>query len=336
MRRLACLSLVSTFLCACGGGGEGPRQVVVYTSHDQSLSEPILQQFEVRTGIQVLPVYDTEATKTTGLVNRIIAEAGRPRCDVFWNNEIVQTLRLVERGLTEPYVSLAANRIPPGFRDLKGHWTGFAARARVIVVNTDLVDPIPQFEAYDSIFEPGWAADAGLALPLFGTTASHFALIYTHIGAGTAETWLRTLVERGVHVLDSNGQVCDAVARGALKVGWTDTDDVAVALAEGQPVAQVFPTAPVVLIPNTVAMIAGAPHPEEARVLIDFLLSPENERRLAEGAGKQIPLSHHAEAPEGQLAIRGFENLWVINWPTVAANFDAAMALVNRILVEGE
>ena len=50
----------------------------------------------------MLAKYDDESTKTVGLTNVIIQEAGRPRCDVFWNNEILNTLRLEEKGLLEP------------------------------------------------------------------------------------------------------------------------------------------------------------------------------------------------------------------------------------------
>jgi len=63
--------------------------VVVYTSVDQVYSEPVIRAFEKRTGILVLPVYDVEASKTTGLVNRLIAERGRPQADVFWKSYTV-------------------------------------------------------------------------------------------------------------------------------------------------------------------------------------------------------------------------------------------------------
>ena len=63
----------------------GDREVVIYTSVDQVFSEPILNGFEKAKGIKVKAVYDVEASKTAGLVNRLIAEKDRPKCDVFWN-----------------------------------------------------------------------------------------------------------------------------------------------------------------------------------------------------------------------------------------------------------
>jgi hypothetical protein len=81
------------------------RSVVIYTSADQIYSEPILKEFEVQTGIKVLAVYDVEATKTTGLMNRLIAEKNRPLADVFWNSEFTQTILLKEEGVLAPYTS---------------------------------------------------------------------------------------------------------------------------------------------------------------------------------------------------------------------------------------
>ena len=68
--------------------------VVVYTALDEQFSRPIFEQFTAETGIRVLAKYDTESTKSVGLTQALLAERARPRCDVFWNNEIVNTLRL--------------------------------------------------------------------------------------------------------------------------------------------------------------------------------------------------------------------------------------------------
>ena len=68
--------------------------VVVYTSVDQIFSEPVLRQFETETGIEVRAVYDTEETKSTGVLNRLIAEKDNPQCDVFWSGDPVRTIVL--------------------------------------------------------------------------------------------------------------------------------------------------------------------------------------------------------------------------------------------------
>ena len=111
-------------------------EVVVYTSLDQVFSQPVLEDFERETGIAVRAVYDVEAAKTTGLVNRLIAETSRPQADVFWNSEVGRTLVLKAKGVLAPYPSPAAEGIPASFKDPEHNWTGFAARARVFIYNT--------------------------------------------------------------------------------------------------------------------------------------------------------------------------------------------------------
>ncbi len=98
------------------------REVVVYTSVDQVVSEPVLREFEKRTGVTVRAVFDTEETKSTGVLNRLVAEGAHPQADVFWSGDPVRPFVLIKRGLVEPYLSPNANGIPPAFRAADGSW----------------------------------------------------------------------------------------------------------------------------------------------------------------------------------------------------------------------
>src|SRR2546423_531538 len=125
-------------LCGHWGasGGRAADTVVVYTALDREFSRPILDAYAGRTGTRVLSKFDVESTKTVGLTNLLIAESVRPRCDLFWNNEILNTLRLKERGLLAPFRPARAGDLPETFRARDGTWYGFAARARILIVNT--------------------------------------------------------------------------------------------------------------------------------------------------------------------------------------------------------
>jgi len=79
------------------------RTVVVYVSEDQVFSEPILKDFERETGITVKPVFDTEESKSTGVMNRLIAEKDNPQADVYWANEPVRADALKQRGVSSAY-----------------------------------------------------------------------------------------------------------------------------------------------------------------------------------------------------------------------------------------
>ena len=307
------LVLLAVLVAACNPKPK-TRRVVVYTSVDQIYAEPVLKEFQARTGIQVLPVFDVEASKTTGLVNRLIAEKARPQADVFWNNEFAQTLILKERGVIAPYRSPSAADIPAQYLDPEGYWAGLGGRARVILVNTELVPPGSYPQSIFDLLKPDWPGrQIGMAYPLFGTTATQAAALYAVLGPEQARAFYQDLRDRGVRVVDGNSVVRDLVAAGQLSLGLTDTDDAYGAVKKGDPVKVIYPDQEgmgTLVIPGTVALVAGAPHPEEAKALIDYLLSREVEQKLVASGFSQIPL-RPVEADPGFQVTAGVKGMQV-------------------------
>jgi iron(III) transport system substrate-binding protein len=284
---------------APGGSATQPaRTVTIYVSTDRVFSEPVLREYERRVGVKVNPIYDTEETKSTGLANRLLAEKNRPQADVFWSNEPVRTLVLKSRGVLAPYLSANADGIPAALIDPEHYWTGFSARIRVIAYNTTLVKAELAPRSVFDLADPRWKGQVAMADPRFGSTSFHVAALYALAGDEKLDDFFRRLKENRVRIVDGNSAVRDLVARGDVKVGLTDTDDVNVAMEGGQPVAMVLPDRDglgVPVMPNMVSLIANAPHAAEGRALIDYLLSADVERQLAQSDAVQIPL--HAGVP---------------------------------------
>ena len=300
--RLAGILLACVAIGASGGcWSAAPSEVVVYTALDREFSEPIFQDFEEVSGVDVQPKFDVESTKTVGLANAIMQEQNRPRCDVFWNNEILHTLRLEKLGLLQPYKLPQAENFPANYRSPDGLWYGFAARARVLIVNKEKLAEIgDRPTSIHDLTDPNWKDQCGLALPLFGTTATHAAVLFAHWGEEEAKEFFEQ-VKENAQILAGNKQVALAVSSGQLAWGWTDTDDAIVEIEKGLPVEIVYPDQGegemgTLFIPNTLCVIKGAPNPEAAGRLLDYLLTPEVERRLAQGASAQFPL--HADVEE--------------------------------------
>lgn len=299
MNLLAALPLIILLIIGCAK--ESKTEVVIYTSLDQIFSEPVLKAFEKKTGIKVKAVYDIEAAKTTGLVNRLIAEKDNPQADVFWNSEVGRTLILKNKGILQPYYSPSAKNIPAQFKDPQGYWTGFAARARVIIVNTDLVKPEQMPDSIFDLIREDWKGEVAIANPLFGTTSTHSAALFVKLGEEKARQYFIDLKANNVAIVDGNSVVRDLVAAGELKMGLTDTDDANLALLEGKPVKIIYPdqdTMGTLVIPNTVALIKDAPHPKEARELIDYLLSEAVEEQLAHSGSMQMPVRVSVNTPD--------------------------------------
>lgn len=271
--------------------------LVVYCAHDAEYSEPLLKEFERRTGIPVLIKFDTEATKSLGLINLLIREKSQPRCDVFWNNELLGMLDLQEKGLLEPYRGSGFARIPDLYKDPEGHWTGFAARLRVHIVNTSKM-PAEQ-AAIDENWKGGSLSDVAIAKPLYGTTLVQYSILADLWGLEKLKAWHRETRQRGLQEVNGNATVKNLVAQGACRTGLTDTDDFFVAKDAGAPVEmlpiRVGDKQQTICIPNCVALIHGGPHAEQAQKLIDFLLSEETEIKLSESTARQVPVGKVAE-----------------------------------------
>ena len=255
MRAALLCSLVLLLLC-CSCGEPDNREVILYTSQDQQFVEPILAEFTKQTGIKVRTVFDSEAVKTVGLANRLLAEAGHPQCDVWWSNESLRTRQLLRRRALET-----------------NSFAEFGFRSRRIVINTNRLALAAAPRSFLELTNAVWRGKVALAYPMFGTTSAQFIALRQHWGVTNWEQWCRALAANKPFLVDGNSVVVKLVGRGEAVVGLTDSDDVAAAQQEGWPVAALPLSAESVLIPNSIALVRGAPHAEAGRRLCEYLRS---------------------------------------------------------------
>jgi iron(III) transport system substrate-binding protein len=330
----ACVLGLLLAACGCAGAGRGSREVTAYVSADRPFSEPVMKEYERRAGVRVNVVYDTEETKSTGLANRLLAEKARPQADVFWSNEPVRMLVLKSRSVLAPYRSPAAEGIAVTFKDPEGYWTGFSARMRVIVYNTSKVKPEDAPQSVFDLADPRWRGQVAIADPRFGSTSFHVAALYAELGDARMDEFFGKLKANDVKVVDGNSVVRDMVARGESSVGLTDTDDVNVALEAKQPVAMILPDRDgigVPVMPNMVSLVANSPHPDEAKKLVDYLLSADVERALAASEAVQIPLHAGVAGPKNLPAIGTFKPM-TLDYAKAASRVEDVTARLQRIL----
>lgn len=258
---------------------KNPNTVVIYIAQDAEFAGPILQEFEKETGIRTRVLFDSEAVKTVGLANRLLAEKNHPQCDVFWGNEEFRTRQLAAQNV---------------FRETNG-WAAFGVRSRRLVVNTNVVrgpwsvtsltnhaprttPPLPA--SLLELTNAAWRGKVALAYPMFGTTSTHFHALRQLWGDAVWQNWCRALAANKPFLVDGNSAIVKFIARGDAWIGLTDSDDIAAEQREGAPVIALPLTAESLLIPNTVAVVRGAPHSETAQRLFDYLQSRAVVQRL--------------------------------------------------------
>lgn len=310
---------------ACGN--EERPEVVVYSSVDEVFSRPIAEAFEKKFGIRVLFVPDTEETKSTGLVNRLLIEKESPHCDVFWSGDPMRAEILKSKGVTAVYRSKAAAGLPMQYSDPDGHWTGFSTRARVLIYNQALVKNTELPTSFRDLVAPRFKGKCCIANPMFGTTSMHFAALFETLGETDADAFLKALEKADCKILTSNGDVKRRVAAGEYAIGFTDTDDAYVAMSEKKPIGVVWADqAPseigTLLVPNAACLIADGPNAENGRKFIDYLVSAEVEAALAKSDAAQIPLRSDIPGPSVFPAI-GTVKAMPINYAKLAQRTEA-------------
>ncbi len=328
---LACVGVVVLAVAGIGGaaglGGCSQRDdeqtVVLYSSVDGYLLREIVAKINERTGLRVEVVGDTELTKTTGLVERVLSERGRPRADVWWSSEAFGTIRLAREGVLTPIgVEPDAGAIwPAQLRGQDDLWIGFAQRARVIAYASDRVDASDAPTSLAELTGERWRGRVGIARPQFGTTRGHMAALVELWGEDVFEDWLAAMKANGVRVLDGNATVVREIARGTIDVGLTDTDDVFAAQREGLHVGLVYErldeprdgeawSPGAMVMPNTVALVANGPNPHNAAKLIEAILSEQTERAMMESDSRNFPVRETllqgsaVPTPEGVMEIQ--------------------------------
>lgn len=353
-------SLAAGLLASMGSCGrrDAADRVVLYSSVDDYLLRDLLPRYEAATGVRVDLVGDTEATKSAGLAERVIAEQSRPRADVWWSSEPFFTIRLARAGLLEPGAARAAlgedvaAEWPAGLMSADGSWVGLASRARVIVYRPSRVPEADVPRRLADLADPRWNGRVAIARPEFGTTRGHLAALIESDGAEAVEAWLRAMVAGGLRVYSGNATVVRAVAQGEVDLGLTDTDDVWAGQRNGWDVAAVFEVrdpprlhsglqpgpppghTPIshgpLILPNTAGLIRAGPNPERGRHLLAWILGGEAERMLAASESRNYPV--HPGITDVAIDPPLPADAWRPDLERVADHLDEAATLAASVL----
>ena len=300
--------------------------VIAYCAQDQTYAEEIFRDFQKQTGIKVRAVFDSEAVKTVGLANRLLAERNHPQCDVFWGNEEMRARQLAAQDVFRAEHGLAF----------------FGWRSRCLVYNTNKLSASPRRPGTAGSFpyslleltNETWRGKVALAFPQFGTTAAHFNALRQHWGDTAWENWCTALAANKPLLVDGNSVVVKMVASGQALVGLTDSDDIAAGQADGFPVAAAPSFTETLHIPNSVGLVRGGPHPDAAEKLFDYLQQPQTIQKLVaahalEGAGaaSSTPTSFTtSSSPTNKDGL-------TVTWPRLLADLNDTTEKLNRIFL---
>lgn len=337
--------------CLLLGSGCGPDdtpRVVLYCGVDQDQSQSIAKAFEKATGIKVEYHGETEAMRSVGHPQKLLFEKERPRADVYWSNEIMHMVMLGQAGVLDKLPDGVGDSFPEAWSDPKGRYVAFGARARVFLVNTELLPneedhPTSVADLLNPKYEKMGLVTC-MAEPLTGTTYTHAVALLT-ANEAKAKTFFEAVATARasgkMKIVGSNGRVMRAVKDGSQRVafGLTDTDDSWLAIEEGAKVKVIYPDQMpnqpgCAIIPNTVALVRGGPNRANAEKLLRWLISTDTEALLAKSRTAQMPLRQGVAVPEEPRLLwypdKDFRTM-TVDWQGVGSNVDKWRNYLTRL-----
>lgn len=250
------------------------ERLVLYTSHKKEVWWPIVKEFESRTGIWVSVVEGG----TNELLERLQKERDAPQADVMFGGG-VESLEAC-RTLFAPYVCQDAAQILPQYRAADDSWTPFSSLPVVLVYNPKLLSP-GQLSSWADLLDPALRGKIAFADP--SVSGSSYTALVTMLCAigGDADEVLRAFAENlDGKLLSGSGAIISAVANGEALAGITLEETARKRIAAGDGIAMVYPSDGTSCVPDGCAALQNAPHPENARLFLDFAVSYDVQQLL--------------------------------------------------------
>ena len=291
---LAPLAVVLLLAAACGGDDE--PSITVYSGRSEELIGPILERFEAQSGIEVKVRYGG----TAELLATLLEEGGRSPADVYIAQDAGALGALQSEGRLAELDAGLLERVPAAFRSAAGRWVGISGRARVIVYNTERVDPSELPDSILDFTDPKWRGRIGWA-PANGSFQAFVTALRLIQGEDAARDWLEGILANDPIEYPKNTPIVAAVAAGEIDVGFVNHYYLHRFLAEegegfGARNAYTAPGDPGTLINVAgAAILSSSDAQEEAAQLLAFLLSEEAQRYFTQETF-EYPLIEGVEA----------------------------------------
>ena len=284
-QRLLYLMLACLFTAAgCAPERSGPavsdyapreeERLVVYTSHKEEVYQPIIKEFEERTGIWV----ELVPGGTNELLEQLVKEKENPKADVMFGGGVDSLEAYID--CFTPYFCQDWALLEPSMRSEDGLWTPFSALPVVLIYNTKLVSS-GRLTARRDLFSPAWQGRIAFCDPsISGSSFTGLVTLLRAVGGDVDDALMAFAVSLDGRQLDSSGQVLTSVSSGTDLVGITLEETALKRAAAGDDIGLVYPADGTSCVPDGCTMVKNAPHLENAQLFLDFISGEDVQRRM--------------------------------------------------------
>jgi len=265
------------------GQGAPEAEVVVYSAADADMVNAMVAAFQ-----QKYPAIKTSTVVagTGELIKRVEAEASRPLGDVLWS--VGPESLGAKRNLLAPYESREAGSFFPGQVPADHLWTPYSVMPYIIMYNKKLVPEGEAPKTWKDVVDPRWKGKVAYADAT--KSGSSFTLLVTWLTVfGKNDTGWKFVEDllRQSKVLPKSSMTYQMVANAEIPIGLTFEQAAFDYLKGGAPIGIVYPAEGTAIIPDGSALIANAPHPNAARLFLDFTVSKEGQALTVDKFGRR-------------------------------------------------
>jgi iron(III) transport system substrate-binding protein len=269
--------------------------VIIYTSQSTEPMEGLVKRFEA-----AVPGIDMQFIRSSTMIARVLAErqANRPGADVFlswWDT----ALQLPALGYSATYTPTDISSFPPDAMDPNGKWMKVAGYVNVIGYNTNNISEADKPKGYLDLLDPKHKGKIGIGDPRpgGGNYFYYYTMWKTH-----GPSYFDDLAKNEPSIQPSDATVA-AVGAGQFDLGVSGEAGWKLAQQSGAPVSYVYPEEGVNINYWYETILDNAPHPNAARVFVDWLVSPDGQDAIARVPRGIAALRPGTAPPEGMSSL---------------------------------
>ncbi len=252
--------------------------LVIYTAQEEAVYEPVIKEFQERTGYRVA-VKEGSSRELQEQLSAQQKETGEaPAWDVIFGVGI-ETLE-ESKAFLQPYESSHADFINDSFRSADHSWTSFSALPLVIMYNTNVVTYRELPEGWMSLLEPRWKGRIAFLDPEISDMYSNALVTAVQTCSGTEDYLPRLMGNLDYRTLNSIGAVNSGIVDGRYSLGVTLEESAQALRSGGADVDYIYPREGTSALPDGTAIVKGSSHVEAAEEFLDFTVSRDVQRVL--------------------------------------------------------
>lgn len=327
---VAALLVIALLTASCAGDND---TITVYSGRTENLIGPLLDGFADTTGVDVEVRYGQSAD----LALLISQEGERSPADVFISQSPGAVGFLAGEGMLRPLGDQVLSLVDPGFRNNDGLWVGMSGRVRVIVYNSELIDPEDLPESVFDLTDERFRGQVAVA-PANGSFQDFVTAMREVHGEEVTLEWLQGLVENDAQTYANNTSIVQAVGRGDVPLGLVNHYYNYRAKAEDPEVPSenyFFPDTDIgsLLIVTALGVIETTDNPGLADRFAEFMLGEEAQRFFSEQTF-EYPLAIGVE-PSSELPPLSSIDVATYDFDRLGGGLERTKELIDESGLEG-